>query len=333
MKGYLTIGAVSKKKGVSIKSLRYYDRIGVLRPAYINEMTNYRYYTEEQLYILDAISLCIELGIPLRDFEKYTDGQGNFNLQNLLYDGKLLAEQKIMDIRKRLGTVQAALQALNYKPVPLHSDSLQASGQDEPLRTARQRGDAPVPAASDVSPLPDAVPSAPAAVDTPVSQAVTMSTDAAESPAPAHTEIHDEKAGFYERYIPARAVLTTPFTEEDTENYSQKILRLFMLAQLLGMTANYPSGILYDYNENGEAEKFIFVHVENHEDCADKRLHILPAGTYSCSQGTRHRITDSDHLREIFQLTGKPYLVVESDLIDDKIRKGDNSLELQIIQN
>ena len=47
MKGYLSIGAVSKRKGVSIKSLRYYDRIGVLRPAYINKDTNYRYYKEE----------------------------------------------------------------------------------------------------------------------------------------------------------------------------------------------------------------------------------------------------------------------------------------------
>ena len=81
---YLSIGAVSRHKGVSIKALRYYDRIGVLRPAYINPKTNYRYYTEEQLYLLDAISLCTELGIPLRRFADYTDEQGNFNLQGLL---------------------------------------------------------------------------------------------------------------------------------------------------------------------------------------------------------------------------------------------------------
>ena len=36
MKEYLTIGEVSKMKGVGIKSLRYYDRLGILKPAYIN---------------------------------------------------------------------------------------------------------------------------------------------------------------------------------------------------------------------------------------------------------------------------------------------------------
>ena len=96
MKGYLSIGTVAKRKGVSIKSLRYYDQIGVLRPAFINKKTNYRYYTEDQLYLLDAISLCIELGIPLRDFEKYGDGHGNFNLQGLLYDGKLLDRKSVV---------------------------------------------------------------------------------------------------------------------------------------------------------------------------------------------------------------------------------------------
>ena len=88
MKGYLSIGKVSKLKNVSIKSLRYYDRIGVFSPAYINEETNYRYYTPQQLYLLDAIQLCIELGIPLRDLESYKEADGTLNIRRLLFDGK-----------------------------------------------------------------------------------------------------------------------------------------------------------------------------------------------------------------------------------------------------
>lgn len=49
MKEYLTIGEVSKMKGVGIKSLRYYDRLGILKPAYINPDTGYRYYSIEQM--------------------------------------------------------------------------------------------------------------------------------------------------------------------------------------------------------------------------------------------------------------------------------------------
>ena len=45
MNQYLSIGKVSKLKNVSIKSLRYYDKIGILRPAFVNAETNYSYYT------------------------------------------------------------------------------------------------------------------------------------------------------------------------------------------------------------------------------------------------------------------------------------------------
>lgn len=112
MSKYLSIGKVSKLKNVSIKSLRYYDRIGILKPAFVNEQTNYRYYTEEQLYLLDAITLCIKLGIPLKDLNGYVEN-GSINLQKLLYDGKILAEEKIMEIHNCLEALQDTLQQLS----------------------------------------------------------------------------------------------------------------------------------------------------------------------------------------------------------------------------
>ena len=105
MSQYMSIGKVSKLKNVSIKSLRYYDQIGILKPAFVNTETNYRYYTESQLYLLDAITVCIKLGIPLKDLNNYVN-KDSINLQKLLYDGKILAEQKIMEIHNCLGTLQ-----------------------------------------------------------------------------------------------------------------------------------------------------------------------------------------------------------------------------------
>lgn len=112
MSQYLSIGKVSKLKNVSIKSLRYYDKIGILRPAFVNTQTNYRYYTEEQLYLLDAITLCIKLGIPLRDLNHYVENN-SINLQKLLYDGKILAEEKILEIHQCLEALQETLQQLS----------------------------------------------------------------------------------------------------------------------------------------------------------------------------------------------------------------------------
>ncbi len=118
MKDYLSIGKVSKLKKVSIKSLRYYDEIGILKPAYINEQTNYRYYKESQLFLLDAITLCIELGIPLRSFPKYLDKNGELNIQKLLFDGKALAEQKIITMRNCIDALQDTMARLDVQSVP-----------------------------------------------------------------------------------------------------------------------------------------------------------------------------------------------------------------------
>lgn len=109
MSQYMSIGKVSKLKNVSIKSLRYYDQIGILKPAFVNTETNYRYYTKDQLYLLDAITVCIKLGIPLKDLNNYVEND-SINLQKLLYDGKILAEQKILEIHNCLGTLQETLQ-------------------------------------------------------------------------------------------------------------------------------------------------------------------------------------------------------------------------------
>ena len=69
----LSIGIFSKLTGVHIKSLRYYDEIGILAPAYVDPDTRYRYYSFSQIHVVDAIQLCIELDIPLKQFPEYID--------------------------------------------------------------------------------------------------------------------------------------------------------------------------------------------------------------------------------------------------------------------
>lgn len=116
MKGYLSIGKVSKAKNVSIKSLRYYDEIGIFKPALTDHRTGYRYYKADQLYILDAISLCIELGIPLKSMVSYCDVHGKPDLQRLLGDAKSLAESKIKAMYHSMETLQNTINALEHHP-------------------------------------------------------------------------------------------------------------------------------------------------------------------------------------------------------------------------
>ena len=61
----LTIGAFSKLTGVSARMLRYYDALGLLRPAHVGEDNGYRYYGEEQARDLARIERLKRYGFPL----------------------------------------------------------------------------------------------------------------------------------------------------------------------------------------------------------------------------------------------------------------------------
>jgi len=50
-----SIGKLSKETGLSPDTLRHYDAIGLLKPAYISQDTGYRYYSDEQAGDLAAI--------------------------------------------------------------------------------------------------------------------------------------------------------------------------------------------------------------------------------------------------------------------------------------
>lgn len=109
MSKYLKIGEFAKLRNVNINSLLYYEKIGVLCPAYIDPDTKYRYYSPEQLAVLDTILLAIKLGIPLKNLKNYVQDD-TFLVQKLLEDGKRLAESKIADIQANLNQIEHHLQ-------------------------------------------------------------------------------------------------------------------------------------------------------------------------------------------------------------------------------
>lgn len=96
MKGeLLSIGEVSKMKGVGVKSLRYYERMGVLPPVYVDPESGYRYYSMRQMVDIDIITTCIDLGIPLRELRDHMDDGGIADLEALLAWSREIAVQNL----------------------------------------------------------------------------------------------------------------------------------------------------------------------------------------------------------------------------------------------
>ena len=105
MNNYFSIGEFAKLRNVNINSLLYYEKIGILKPAYVNPKTKYRYYSPDQLPLLDGIQMAVALGIPLKQLHEYVDEDGNMLNEKLLTDVHNLANQKIRSIETQLHSI------------------------------------------------------------------------------------------------------------------------------------------------------------------------------------------------------------------------------------
>ena len=70
----MTVNEVSKLTGVSIRTLQYYDKIGLLHPANYTE-AGYRLYDDAALETLQQILLFRELEFPLKDIKEIISSQ------------------------------------------------------------------------------------------------------------------------------------------------------------------------------------------------------------------------------------------------------------------
>lgn len=99
MSTYFTIGEISKFFNISIKTLRYYDEIGLLKPAYINKENKYRYYCVEQFMKIDLIKHFKITGMSLDVIKNILNSECSIELvlENIKKQSNIL-EEKINEL-------------------------------------------------------------------------------------------------------------------------------------------------------------------------------------------------------------------------------------------
>ena len=92
--GYYSSGQFAKMAGVSLRTIRYYDKQNILKPSYVNE-SGARFYTEEDFAHLQQILLLKYLGFSLDDIRELaldtTDYQ--YMLNSLRLQKKLVQDR------------------------------------------------------------------------------------------------------------------------------------------------------------------------------------------------------------------------------------------------
>ena len=107
LKNLYSIGEVSEIKEVTIKALRYYHKVGILIPAYIDDETGYRYYSIEQFVHIDIIKGCRALGTSIVELQKIFKERNTDSLLEFLHDRKKKAQENIDKMKKIINDIDA----------------------------------------------------------------------------------------------------------------------------------------------------------------------------------------------------------------------------------
>jgi predicted transcriptional regulator YdeE/DNA-binding transcriptional MerR regulator len=112
----LKIGDFSKLAQVSVKALRYYGELGLLRPAWIDRFTGYRYYSIDQLSRLNRILALKDLGFSLEQIQRLLqDDLSAAELRGMMRIKHAELERQIEAEQARLARVEARLQQIEQE--------------------------------------------------------------------------------------------------------------------------------------------------------------------------------------------------------------------------
>lgn len=100
MKNLYSIGEVSKIKKITVKSLRYYHKVGILIPKYIDDNTGYRYYSIDQFIYIDIIKGCRALGTSIAELQEIFKDCETEKLLKYLHVKRAQAEENIIKMKE-----------------------------------------------------------------------------------------------------------------------------------------------------------------------------------------------------------------------------------------
>jgi DNA-binding transcriptional MerR regulator len=109
----LKISEFSRLSQVTVKTLHYYDKLGLLRPTHIEKASGYRFYTVEQLSRIHRIIALKELGLSLEQIGVILDQEPSVDeIRGMLRLKQAEIQEKIDNEVKRLSLVDFRLRMI-----------------------------------------------------------------------------------------------------------------------------------------------------------------------------------------------------------------------------
>ena len=114
----LRIGEFSRIGQVSVKTLRYYDTVELLKPTEVDPATGYRYYSFDMLPKLNRILALKELGLSLEQIKQLLeDDLSAEQLRGMLKLKQVEIQRQMADEKEKLARVEARLKMIEQENI------------------------------------------------------------------------------------------------------------------------------------------------------------------------------------------------------------------------
>jgi len=105
----MPIGRFARQTGLSVKALRHYDELGLLRPAAVDPESGYRQYAPGQVERAETIRLLRRLEVPLDDIATLLATNDPARLRHVLLDHQRRTASRAAELRAVLQRLQPLL--------------------------------------------------------------------------------------------------------------------------------------------------------------------------------------------------------------------------------
>jgi DNA-binding transcriptional MerR regulator len=105
-----TVKQVARMSGVSVRTIHFYDEMGLLKPAYLGA-NGYRFYEEPQLLALQQILFYRELGFDLKQIQRILS-QRDFEIVAALQSHRKVLQKNLVQTRSLIETIDKTIQHL-----------------------------------------------------------------------------------------------------------------------------------------------------------------------------------------------------------------------------
>ena len=133
------IGEFSKLGQVTVRMLRHYDKMGLLKPDHIDKFTSYRYYTPGQLAHLNRIIFFKDLGFSLNQIKDLlSNNLPNDQLREMLTMKQVELGREVQESHARLARVEARLEQIEREGKPPSYEVTTKSAEEMVIAAVRQ---------------------------------------------------------------------------------------------------------------------------------------------------------------------------------------------------